>query len=71
MENQKIENLLNLALQATPEERRRSFNLSVGYEEERDAWEVIVRYQGGITFLEGGYGIHQLCGNHQDGIVAQ
>ena len=45
MASQKIENLLNLALEATPLERRESLNLNVGYEEARNAWEVIVRYQ--------------------------
>lgn len=65
MDNQKIENLLNLALEATPEERRRSFNLNVGYEEERDAWEVIVRYQGDIRFLEvEGVVVTELLGNY-------
>ena len=35
--NQKIENLLNLALEATPEERERSGELDVGYDpEERE-----------------------------------
>ena len=32
MPSQKIENLLNLALDATPEERRKSLQLDVGYE---------------------------------------
>lgn len=65
MENQKIENLLNLALEATPEERRRSFNLEVGYEEERDTWEVIVRFQGDISFLEEeGVVVTELLGNY-------
>ncbi len=50
MASQKIENLLNLALEATPLERRESLNLNVGYEEARNAWEVIVRYQGDIGF---------------------
>ena len=43
MENQKLENLLNLALNATPEELEKSENLSVGYETEQGKWEVIVR----------------------------
>ena len=42
MENQKLENLLNLALNATPEELEKSENLSVGYETEQGKWEVIV-----------------------------
>lgn len=43
--DQKIENLLNLALEATGEERRKSGILDVGYEEGR-RWEVIVRCSG-------------------------
>lgn len=75
MASQKIENLLNLALEATPLERRESLNLNVGYEEARNAWEVIVRYQGDIGFLEEeGIQITFLLGNYAilvvpDGIV--
>lgn len=75
MASQKIENLLNLALEATPQERRESLNLNVGYEETRNAWEVIVRYQGDIGFLEEeGIQITFLLGNYAilvipDGIV--
>ena len=35
MDNQKRENLLNLALDATEEERLKSVNLNVGYDPER------------------------------------
>ena len=48
MENEKIENLLNLALSASPEERRRSPALQVGYLEEQKKWEVIVKYTGSL-----------------------
>ncbi len=44
MNNEKIENLLNLALDATPEEREKSIELQVGYED--GVWEVVVRYAG-------------------------
>lgn len=44
MSNAKIENLLNLALDASPNEREKSENLGVGYFPDRQAWEVIVRY---------------------------
>ncbi len=46
MENQKIENLLNLALSATPEEREKSYILNVGYSEETKTWDLIVKYTG-------------------------
>lgn len=44
MNNQKAENLLNLALDATEEERKKSLNLQVGYEPEEQMWELIVKY---------------------------
>lgn len=48
MEDQKIENLLNLALSATPEEREKSYILNVGYSEETKAWDLIVKYTGSL-----------------------
>lgn len=48
MENEKIENLLNLALDATEEEREKSLELDVGYDSEARTWEVIVKF-GGTT----------------------
>lgn len=47
-DNQKLENLLNLSLQATPEERRRSRNLDTGYDEAGRRWELIVKYHGDL-----------------------
>lgn len=46
MNNEKIENLLNLALDATQEEREKSLDLDVGYEPESNSWEVVVKYTG-------------------------
>lgn len=46
MENQKIENLLNLALDATQQERIQSENLEVGYDPEEKTWDVIIFYSG-------------------------
>lgn len=48
MDNQKRENLLNFALDVTEEERARSIELGVGFNEETRDWEVIVRYVGDI-----------------------
>ncbi|HPF29453.1 MAG TPA: S8 family serine peptidase, partial [Lachnospiraceae bacterium] len=48
MENQKLENLLNLSLQATPEEREQSQNLESGYQEATRTWELIVKYHGNL-----------------------
>ena len=44
MNNAKIENLLNLALDANMNEREKSANLGVGYFPETQTWEVIIRY---------------------------
>lgn len=70
MTNQNIENLLNLALDATNEEREKSQNLNVGYSNEEGEWEVIVKYSGSleavrafavrITELRNGYAIIRL-----------
>ena len=40
----KIENILNLALDATQEEREKSLNLDVGYDVTENRWEVIVKF---------------------------
>lgn len=53
MNNQKIENLLNLALDATPEEREKSMQLNVGYFPEERMWELIVKYSGNIREILG------------------
>ncbi len=65
--DQKLENLLSLALEATPEERRKSGNLVTGYDEKERTWEVIVRHSGtlegaipenwSVVQLSGGYAI--------------
>ena len=44
MQDQKVENLLNLALDATPEEREKSIQLNVGYDSAANTWELIVKY---------------------------
>ena len=46
MQDQKVDNLLNLALDATPQERTKSLQLNIGYDEEDSTWEVIVKYSG-------------------------
>ncbi len=49
--NQKIENLLNMALSVSPSERDRSLELWVGYDSQESVWEVIVKYAGDINQL--------------------
>lgn len=53
MSDQKIDDLLNLAMDATFEERSRSENLNVGYEKQERLWEVIVKYSGPESGLTG------------------
>lgn len=52
VENPKLENMLNLALDATPEERARSMNLDVGFDRAENTWELIVKYTGSLGSLE-------------------
>ena len=56
MADQKIDNLLNLAMDATPQERAKSENLNVGYDSSEKLWDVIVKYSGPESGL-GGEGI--------------
>ena len=48
MAGQKIENLLNLALDTTQEEREKSLELDVGYDPIEREWDVIVKYSGSL-----------------------
>lgn len=67
MQEQKLDNLLNLAMDATVQERGKSGNLNVGYQEELRLWDVIVKYsrekgeleEDGISVvpLLGGYAV--------------
>lgn len=52
MTNQNIENLLNLALDATTGEREKSQNLNVGYDAQNREWEVIIKYSGEISEIQ-------------------
>ena len=53
MADQKIDNLLNLAMDATPEERRKSENLNIGYDMTSRQWDIIVKYSGPERGLAG------------------
>ena len=46
--NQKIENVLALALQTPDPVREKSLNLNVGFTEETRTWELIVKYNGNL-----------------------
>ena len=53
MDSQKNENILNLALDTSPENRERSLELNVGFDEREKTWEVIVKYHGSLQELTG------------------
>lgn len=46
MDNQKIENQLNLAIDATPAEREKSMDLNIGFDRAAATWQVIVKFYG-------------------------
>lgn len=46
MNDQKLENILNLALEATEREREKSLELDVGYDAILREWDLIVKYSG-------------------------
>ena len=53
MTDQKLENMLNLALDATEAEREKSLQLNVGYDSLESQWEVIVKYSGNLREVLG------------------
>lgn len=48
MPDQKLDNTLNLALDATEEERDKSLELNVGYNPIEREWDLIVKYSGSL-----------------------
>ena len=48
MTGQKVENILNLALDATEEEREKSLQLDIGYDPIEKSWELIIKYSGSL-----------------------
>ena len=66
MPDQKVDNLLNLSMDATPKEREKSENLNVGYDPETRRWDVIVKRSGEWTCRSGDRGsaaARRLCGS--------
>lgn len=49
--NQKIETLFRAALDATPKEREQSSDLSIGFDQTNNTWEVIVKHTGNLSAL--------------------
>ena len=73
MNDQKLENLLNLALDSTQSERMRSANLGIGYDMTDNTWEVMIKYTENlenvrqiaekVTELFGGFAVVRLKEN--------
>lgn len=49
--SQKVENLLNLALDATEEERLKSLELDIGYNPVDREWDLIIKYSGSLEVV--------------------
>lgn len=63
--SQKIENILNLALEVSPEERARSEELDVGYDAYDQEWELIIKYSGSLeTVREISESVTELLNNY-------
>lgn len=79
MDSQKVENLLNLALDATPIEREKSLELEVGYNPIEQEWDLIIKYTGSldairalgasVTELSNGYAIITMKENRIEELV--
>ena len=52
MQDQKLENLLNLALSVPQEQRRESDELEVGYSPGEKTWDLIIRYNGSLEGVQ-------------------
>lgn len=62
---QKLEPILNLALETPLEERKRTLDLNVGYDEQEKQWEAIVKYQGSLEALKlQGIGVEELIAGY-------
>ena len=51
MNSQKLEDILNLSLDSTVQEREKSLTLNVGFDEAEQTWELIVRFHGDLSRL--------------------
>lgn len=52
MSDEKLELMLNVSLSTPLDERKKTDNLNVGYDEASNTWELIVKYNGDIKRLE-------------------
>lgn len=52
MDDQKLENMLDLAMDTEESQRKKSANLNEGYNPSEKTWELIVKYSGSLSDLE-------------------
>ena len=65
MSSQKLETILNLSLESTPEQRARSGVLDVGFDEQEKTWELIVKYSGSLDEIRtAGGGVEELLAGY-------
>ncbi len=60
--DQKIENLLDVSLSATDEERGKSPQLDTGYNQRTDRWELIIKYSGDFAGIMDRYAADGVTG---------
>ena len=75
MTSQKLENLLNLALNSAEDEREKSLNLNVGYDPLEREWDLIIKYSvnldrvrkiaSKVTELQNEYAVQNGCSFRQ------
>lgn len=66
MTESKVSPELNIAIDLSVEEREKSLDLNVGYSEEFEEWELIIRYTGSLSQVrdELGISIEELLGGY-------
>ena len=66
MTERKVSPELNIAIDLSVEEREKSLDLNVGYSEEFEEWELIIRYTGSLSQVrdELGISIEELLGGY-------
>lgn len=57
MNSQRVSNDLNLALDVSNEVRKKTIDLEVGYDQEVNTWEVIVKYSGDLSIIREELGV--------------
>lgn len=63
--SEKLENILNLALETPEQVREQTENLNVGFDSENRTWELIVKYHGSLRALEEmGVGVEYLIAGY-------